>query len=383
MARASIKTGIARALDWTGAGTLVGALAAPRDVPLVLAYHRIVEDYAAHAGHALPAMLISGGMLERHLDWLGRRFRFVSLPEIGSRLEEGGRFEKPVCAVTFDDGYADVYHHAFPILRRKGVPAAVFAVTDTIGTSRPPVYDRLYLLLKQAAAEGRSAGLEVSRDLATLGLPPPPLQGPGGGPLDPFTAMRRLLEALPQADLRRVVAVLEERFAIDDTALAPLRPLTWDMLSEMHRAGITIGSHTKSHALLTNEALETAIDETALSRRILEARLGTKVENFAYPDGRFDAVTVKVVAASGYRFGYGSCRHRDRRYPLLTIPRQFLWEKSCLDARAFSPEIMACHARWLFDLVSGCARDHGGPARPGAGARDRGLPGAPAQPRGA
>ena len=196
--------------------------------------------------------------------------------------------------------------------------------------------------------------------------------------------MRRLLEALPQADLRRVVAVLEERFAIDDTALAPLRPLTWDMLSEMHRAGISIGSHTKSHALLTNEVLETAIDETALSRRILEARLGAKVEHFAYPDGRFDAVTVKVVAASGYRFGYGSCRHRDRRYPLLTIPRQFLWENSCLDARgAFSPEIMACHARWLFDLVSGCARDHGGPARPGAGARDRGLPGAPAQPRGA
>jgi len=363
---------------------MVGALAAPRDIPLIFAYHRIVDDYAALAGRSLPAMMTSGRMLERHLDWLGRRFRFVSLSELGSRLESGRRFEKPVAAVTIDDGYADTYHHAFPILKRKGVPAAVFAVTDAVGTSRPPAYDRLYLLLQQAASEGPAAGRALSVDLAALDLPLPPLQGRGEGPLDPFMAMRRLLEALPQAGLQQVIAALEARFALDQAALAPLRPLTWEMLSEMHRAGFTIGSHTRSHALLTNEALETVIDETAISRRILESRLGIKVEHFAYPDGRFDAATVKAVAAAGYRFGYGSCRHRDLRYPRLTIPRQFLWEQSCLDARGeFSPEIMACHARWLFDLVSGCMRDHAGRPREAAGTGGPGLAAAPPDLRGA
>ena len=61
---------------------------------------------------------------------------FVSLDELGQRLSEGRRDDRPLAAVTFDDGYRDVYENAFPMLVRKGIPAAVFVVTKLIGTSR-------------------------------------------------------------------------------------------------------------------------------------------------------------------------------------------------------------------------------------------------------
>ncbi|HYS26971.1 MAG TPA: polysaccharide deacetylase family protein, partial [Vicinamibacterales bacterium] len=101
--------------------------------PLVIGYHRVVEDFEAEATVEMPSMLTSVGMFERHLDCLGRSFRFVSLDEIGDRLLNGLPFHEPVAAITFDDGYQDVYDLALPVLERKGIPAAMFVVTDLVG----------------------------------------------------------------------------------------------------------------------------------------------------------------------------------------------------------------------------------------------------------
>ena len=90
-------------------------------------------------------MLVSAKMLERHIDWLAKRFSLVSLDDIGLYLESGDSPRRPVAAITFDDGYSDVYHHGFPLLMRKGVPATVFAVTDLVGTGKMQLFDRLYL----------------------------------------------------------------------------------------------------------------------------------------------------------------------------------------------------------------------------------------------
>jgi len=81
MWRGLLKTGTAQALRWTGTDTLIGRLPGIHHMPLVLGYHRVVEDIAAHPD-SIPAMLITTRMLESHLDWIGRRFRFISL-EIG------------------------------------------------------------------------------------------------------------------------------------------------------------------------------------------------------------------------------------------------------------------------------------------------------------
>ena len=104
-------------------------LARSRDAyrPLVVGYHRIVEDFSSEANVEMPSMLTSRTMFERHLDCLGKSFRFVSLDEIGDRLLNGLPFHEPVAAITFDDGYRDVYELALPILERKGIPYAYLA----------------------------------------------------------------------------------------------------------------------------------------------------------------------------------------------------------------------------------------------------------------
>lgn len=356
--RQLLKTGMAWALHRTGADTRIGRLTGSGRQPLVIGYHRVVENFASAARHAIPPMLTSRRMLERHLDWIGRRFRVVSLDDLGSGLECGEGFDTPVAAITFDDGYRDVYHQAFPLLKRKGLPAAVFVVTDLIGTSEVPLHDTLYHLFARAFARWRSTR-ELADALRGLGLPGP-LAEATARTTDPLAAMRRLFTALPQDEVQRAVDALEGQLGVEEAVFDGFRPLGWEMLAEMQRGGITIGSHTKTHALLPNERWRKVLEETSGSRQELERRLGRAVRHFAYPDGRFDAATVQAVATSGHRFGYTTCRHRDPMYPLLTIPRTLLWENSCVDALGrFSPAIMSCHAHGIFPDT--CRQRHDGP----------------------
>jgi len=354
-----MKTGVACGLRWTGADRLFGTIAGFRDMPLIIGYHRVVENLPANGGNGVPGMMISRRTLERHLDWIGRRFRFISLDELGGRLECGEKFDKPVAAITFDDGYSDVYYNAFPLLKQKGIPAGVFVVTDLVGTPRLQVHDKLYLLLQCAFSMWYSPPHDLAPLLAVLGIWPPKMGRTSSVATDSYRALRALLKVLPQAGLRCVMEALENEIKLNESTLKSLYPLSWEMLAEMNRAGITIGSHTKTHSILTNESQPNVLEELTDSRQQLEKKLGVVTQHIAYPDGRFDTKTLSAVAAAGYRFGYTICQHRDPRYPFLTIPRHVLWEYSCLDVLGqFSSSIMSCQANGVFKLVDRCRQDH-------------------------
>jgi peptidoglycan/xylan/chitin deacetylase (PgdA/CDA1 family) len=126
-------------------------------------------------------------------------------------------------------------------------------------------------------------------------------------------------------------------------------PMTWDMLRDWRAKGMTIGSHSCSHAVLANEPADVLLRELGESRRQLERRLASPVAHFAYPNGSFNAETIRAVASTGYSFAYAACSHQDPAYPRLTIPRTLLWERSSVDASGqFAPAILDCQTYgWL------------------------------------
>src|SRR5678815_724159 len=146
--RSHVKTAVASALAKAYDRGLTGVRGIYR--PLVVGYHRIVEDFQAEAKVEMPSMLTSLAMFEQHLDCLGQYFRFMSLDDIGDRLLDGVPFDEPVAAVTFDDGYRDVYELALPVLEREGIPAAMFVVTGLVGRAAWQIHDKLYHLVAKA-----------------------------------------------------------------------------------------------------------------------------------------------------------------------------------------------------------------------------------------
>ena len=356
--RSLIKSGLAGALHLTGADTLLGrTLTATRYPPLVICYHRVVEDFAASARNSIPAMLISRRMLEQHLDWIGRRYHFVTLDELGAMLTNGPELSRPVATITFDDGYRDVYDHGVPLLERKGIPGAVFVVSGLVGTRNLQVFDRLFALLSHTR-KGPRGERALARALATLDRTALPAALSRQG-RDVAAASSFLLETLCRTELERFLGVLEEEIRVEPGDLYGLSPLTWEMVRKMLRRGMTIGSHTESHALLTSESPATVLQELRGSRERLCQELDIPIVHFAYPDGRFDDGVVDLVSQAGYRFAYTTCRHRSAHHPCLTIPRQVLWERACLNVLGrFSPAVMSCHAREVFGIVSGCRQQH-------------------------
>jgi peptidoglycan/xylan/chitin deacetylase (PgdA/CDA1 family) len=64
--------------------------------------------------------------------------------------------------------------------------------------------------------------------------------------------------------------------------------------------GMEIGSHTHTHADLTQLSAEAADNEITISRQELEDNLGCEVRHFCYPYGRFDATHLQMVQKAGY-----------------------------------------------------------------------------------
>jgi peptidoglycan/xylan/chitin deacetylase (PgdA/CDA1 family)/glycosyltransferase involved in cell wall biosynthesis len=96
----------------------------------VLMYHRV--------GPALrdidPGLTVEPGRFRKQLGWLKRNgYETISASDLlARRLEDKPLPEKPVL-LTFDDAYADLVEHAFPMLREHGFTATVFVVTGEIG----------------------------------------------------------------------------------------------------------------------------------------------------------------------------------------------------------------------------------------------------------
>jgi peptidoglycan/xylan/chitin deacetylase (PgdA/CDA1 family) len=83
--------------------------------------------------------------------------------------------------------------------------------------------------------------------------------------------------------------------------------LTWDQVKALHRAGMTIGAHTRFHPHLPalREFARLAA-EIAGSKRDIESRLGVPVRYFAYPFGEADARTVHMVRKAGFLAARGT-----------------------------------------------------------------------------
>src|SRR2546426_176600 len=127
-------TGFARLMLRSAYYAGLGALGLPalmrrfRAAGVVLCYHNVCSTgAAARAGE--PAVHLPVDRFAAQARWLARHYDVVPLRELVGRLE-AGRSLRGLAAVTFDDAYAGVFTHAWPLLLELGLPATVFVVGD-------------------------------------------------------------------------------------------------------------------------------------------------------------------------------------------------------------------------------------------------------------
>ena len=95
------------------------------------------------------------------------------------------------------------------------------------------------------------------------------------------------------------------------------------LLRQMTQPGFSVGAHTRTHPILSLMQPDAARAELEGSREDLEEVLGRPVDDFAYPNGRFNDFnesTCRLVAEAGYRCAVttepGTVRRGDDRLAL-------------------------------------------------------------------
>ncbi len=100
-------------------------------------------------------------VFEEQINFLKRKgYHFATLNEIVSWIKGEGALPHKTVATTFDDGYADNYKDAFPLLKKYNVPTTIFTVTNPAGIKRLAPGD-ISFLNKEQMEEMSNSGLAV------------------------------------------------------------------------------------------------------------------------------------------------------------------------------------------------------------------------------
>ena len=126
--RTALGAGLTAALRVTGADR---AQAGAR----VLYYHRIDDE--------LHRSCVTRRAFREQMQYLrNSSYRIVPLGTLMRAFEAGEEFAPRTVAVTFDDGFADNYENAFPVLAELGIPATIFVTTAALGSTLSVLRER-------------------------------------------------------------------------------------------------------------------------------------------------------------------------------------------------------------------------------------------------
>ncbi|MBK1724690.1 polysaccharide deacetylase family protein [Thiocystis violacea] len=176
-------------------------------------------------------------------------------------------------AITFDDGYADNYLNAAPILRKHDLHATFFIASGFLDSGRM-WNDTLIEAIRATRLDHLETSLPgiPSLSLATLA--------------DRRRAIDILIPAIKHLDPATRADLVTRIGTACDASLPDKLMLTSDQLRDLFGMGMGIGAHTLNHPILASTDPGTAYHEIVEGRRRLEDILSEPMTLFAYPNGR-------------------------------------------------------------------------------------------------
>jgi peptidoglycan/xylan/chitin deacetylase (PgdA/CDA1 family) len=253
----------------------------------ILMYHRVSN------AEPTSELCLAAEHLRRHLGILqSRGCEVVPLREM-QRAVAAGSSDRPIVALTFDDGYDEMLSVVAPMLAEHGLPATCFVVGETLDG---PVEFWWDALRRVFAAGSLPARLVIDLPSAALDLPTESAQ-------EKRVAHHRLAEAFYPLPKAAREAALRTLFGWSGAASVPgtgHRPLTATEVAQLSRLpGMEIGAHSDSHVWLPGLTRSDRRREIEDSKARLEALLDSSVVSFAYPYGCASGDTVDAVRNAG------------------------------------------------------------------------------------
>lgn len=279
---------------------------------LILMYHQVCEkrsdpwDLAVHPER-----------FEQQLGALKRRFDVVSIDELVYSVAEG-KLRKNMVAITFDDGFADNYNNAAPLLEWYGLPATFYIATNALTNLRMYWWDELQAIILGSQhlpfclsicigtddlsfrfSRHSHLSCKVMNEINTwrYGMRIPNER------IGLYLQLWQRMLPLAHEDQYRVLDQLRAWAGLTQVSAAQGAIMGAYQVQKLGGNSLfSIGAHTVNHAMLGGQEESVQAFEVQESKREIEKLLGKNINGFAYPYGNYSTVTKSLLRDAGYRY---------------------------------------------------------------------------------
>ncbi len=275
----------------------VALRAGPSSVLRVLTYHRIGTE--AMSPELSPATLsASPAAFERQVRMFARRFHVVDIADVVAHLSRGRPLPRNALLITFDDACPCFAEHAWPVLRRYGLPALLFVPTAFPGSTSEFWWDTVHRLVRASSVRGcletpfgRVSTQNAQEQRAAR------------------ACLARWIESTPDQETSAWLNAERGRLALAERS-SPV--LTWNELRGLAREGVALAAHSRTHRPLTCIPPEQLAEEVQGSLDDLRRETGSALPVFSYPGGLANEQILQHMRQAGVELAVVTQRGANR-----------------------------------------------------------------------
>jgi peptidoglycan/xylan/chitin deacetylase (PgdA/CDA1 family) len=275
--------------------------------PAVVTYHGILPSGYAVRDPALDGHLVTAEAFAAQLRLLKSKYSIISPQEFLQWREGEVRLPPRAVLLTCDDGLLNTLTDMLPLVQDFDVPFLFFVTSGSLTELSSILwYEKLFLWMLEArekvsfAAPWGACNVQGREQKRAL-----------------WREMIRRLSAFEAGarnhmlgDMRTQLGISEDfesEYSQNQANRRRFFMLNVAELRELADAGMTIGTHTLSHPMLSQMPENLALQEISQSRAGLEAALGKLVWALAYPFGNAEAVSARepeLAERAGFRCAF-------------------------------------------------------------------------------
>lgn len=276
---------------------------------IILMYHGVTATHDPVAN--FDQKHIEFQRFEKQIQYLKKYYSIISLEDFMNSLEREKLLPDNSVIITFDDGYQNNYTQLFPILKKYNVPATIFLPTLNISQQGIGWFDTVAYCI----AKTKKPFINVENKKYPLLT----VQQKIGAIFD----LKMLTRNIEKRNRLLKDIIFQTGVNVKKCNNEDFLFLSWNQCREMQKSGISFGSHSVTHKILTALKEKELQKEMENSKKIIQKELVSCLF-FSYPFGDHNEDVRKMLQKTGYHAGlsttYGKNTKNTDRAQLYRIP---------------------------------------------------------------